>query len=571
MLIVADLSGFATYIDTFESALSETLRLHASIEERVATQTRSLTLHHGELHQKSVQLGTAFERAFQSFSSLERRFDQMEGHAVRAGLALEKLHQEQRRAQEALQIVQLFTEFVGGGVGVGGGSISKLQAMLFHEGGSISTAASKMGSSNSLGLSSSALEQRRNAVRTLKRLLIIAKTDIPGTERGRGQIEQMAERLENALLTAFHEAFEQGNTDGMRDAASLLVTFNGGHSCVQSFVSQHAFFIEPVHPETIQSRYHPDTNNGIPVFIDLNVEEPLDPVLETLFSQIGQTAEADWKYLSLVFTRPSRVMDRLQTRIFHEPMQVHLEELLRQALSHSQLAYLRSLKAAYEATKRLCDTILAGYEQHQKGKDGSDKTLFLSNDQQTPHEAAGDSTSDDEEDEGDDVGVGESSHSPSSSNDHQEASPEEGRRLRGLKGAARLIKELLRHLYSPYLDTDTYASTETTCLSSLLTIAACPLQAYCRGQASRVAARGNLFSGITAAVTGSGGSDLATPTPADQLVMATLYRFGPDQRPLVTGEEGNLGVPSRTVIERCLVLFGEALIRVSTLPPPPKR
>ena len=511
--LLVDLSGFGAYIDTFESALSETLRLHASIQERVAVQTSSLTLHHGELHQKSVQLATAFERTFQSFSSLERRFDQMEGHAVRAGLALEKLHREQRRARDALQIVQLFREFVG--EERRGPAAGRLQAVLFEDGGTISFA------------------DRKDAVRTLKRLLVIAKTDIPGTERGRGQIEAMAERLENNLLTTFHEAFEQGNTDGMRDAASLLIAYNGGHSCVQSFVSQHAFFVDPIQAESIQSRYHPEANNGLPLFIDLNQEEPLDPVLEVLFGQIGQTAEADWKYLCLVFRRPSRVMDRLLTRVFHEPLQVHLEELLRQAKGHSALAYLRSLQTSYKATKVLCEGLLGTYERQREGDDD-----------------------DDDADAENDVDIDDGA----AVKDAESGAP------------ARLLKELLRHLFSPYLDSEAYAAMETSCLVELLTMAACPLQAYCRSQASRSLGRGNLFSGITAAMTGSvdigGGGGM---TPADQLVMAMQYRFGPDQRPLVTAEEGNLGIPCRPVIERCLVLFGEALIRASTLPPPIQR
>lgn len=56
-------------------------------------------------------------------------------------------------------------------------------------------------------------------------------------------MEQFCEDFERSLLTNFDQVYAQGDRQAMNHIAKTLIAFNGGNSCVQTYVNQHAFFI----------------------------------------------------------------------------------------------------------------------------------------------------------------------------------------------------------------------------------------------------------------------------------------------------------------------------------------
>lgn len=307
------------------------------------------SLDEGELYHKQVRLAEAFQHVFVACNRLEARFEQLGNLARLKSAEIDMLHHEHRRALEAREIIQLFLEFNTGR------SSGRLESMI-------------------TSTSAASTEQRTRGALILRRLVAVAKTDIPGTDGGRMLIEALAERLENDLLAAFHAAFEQGDMAVMRNAAAVLVTFNGGQSCVQSFIGKHQFFTDPTVPDSIITQHHPTRPRQPISFVEC---EPVDSTLDTLYKSIVEVVDADWKYVEAVFEQPADVMDALLNRVFHEPVQVHVEAVLRQAQRRNAVAYLRTLHATCCATHELVRRLAASYAQRANAESESVRLVVL--------------------------------------------------------------------------------------------------------------------------------------------------------------------------------------------------
>lgn len=323
-------------INAFEGGLAETQQAREQLSTTISGQQAAIHSEDGPIARDSIRLLGAFEREFSVFEGLDKRFDQVGNVAIRAGQQLERLGEERRRALEAKEIIQAFMEFVGAPEM----SAGRLEAAILSGGAS--------------------LEGRIGAAQKLKRLVSLASI---GSEEALIQILGLSQRVENSLLASFHTAFDAGDQESMRRAASILFAYNGGASCIQSFVGQHEFFQSPTSPELIKTKYL--TPGYLVHYSDGIVEEEeADPALTSVFDQIVATSEEDWKYLQEVFENPSQVMDALLTRIFHEPVQVCLEETLRQARLHSLQAYLRALGASWRAARSLVNALGRVYERY---------------------------------------------------------------------------------------------------------------------------------------------------------------------------------------------------------------
>jgi hypothetical protein len=86
------------------------------------------------------------------------------------------------------------------------------------------------------------------AVIIAKKLSAISKeiddsADRGATEIARGNIERYCEELERDVLDQFNEAFAAYDLEKMERCARTLYDFNGGNSCLQSYINQNEFFI----------------------------------------------------------------------------------------------------------------------------------------------------------------------------------------------------------------------------------------------------------------------------------------------------------------------------------------
>lgn len=301
----------------------------------------------------------------------------------------------------------------------------------------------------------------------------------------------------------------------MRLAASLLVKYNGGQSCVQSFVAQHAFFVEPVQVDTIRSQYHP---SRMVTHLDLGKPPHPDEALMTVYEQIAQTAEADWQYLEAVFEEPVAVMNYLMQRIFREPVQVHIDEILKQARTHSELAYLRALFATYQATSTLVKRLCTSYARHIKESAARSSEIA-------------------------DVGVDETIASVTSQ-----------------------LQGLMEDLFSQYLKPELYLTLEQRASQELYTMAITPLLNYLQTRKSS-------SRGVISSVFGRGSTSLSTsssPRGSTTTAPEMLILFA-DGQPLIRKGEGEDGIANEVVVNHCLALHAELASRLFLLAPAEQR
>lgn len=321
------------YINSFEAALTEHQKLQETLQGRVELLNASIEEGAGDLHLRIQAMGEAFTGLFSSFKEMETSFERSQSVATTSGKLIESLCRLKRRSRDAKELFVIFLE-IANGKGTG-----KLEAIL----------------------SSTAVETREHGAKLIRRLKMLSEAQIEGAEEATRMMKSLASRYEEGLLMEFQNAFEQNQLNEMRMAASLLIMFNGGQSCMQSFVSQHAFFAEPVPVEYIRTRYA-----AASVTLVLAESPATEKILLDLYEQIAETAEADWSYMEAVFDDPVFVMNYLMQRIFQEPLKTHMDEILRQAKTHSEWAYLRCLFAAYQTTGGLVARLQQSYAKHVK-------------------------------------------------------------------------------------------------------------------------------------------------------------------------------------------------------------
>lgn len=502
------------YINTFEGALGENQRLLATLTGRMGLLEDSLGeggSAAGDLYARVATMGTTLNQLLARFSRLSAAYESCQLIASRSGRLIEALHKQRRKSADVRELFTIFSDIIAGrGTG-------RLDAIL----------------------ESASTDVRLHGAQLMRRLQLLGRAGICAEEEGNEStsatqvIDELARTYEERLLGEFHSAFEENNMAAMRTAASLLVKYNGGESCMRSFISQHAFFLEPVRPETLISTFHPSrasqgsTSAHVP--LNLGIALAPDPLLTGLYEQIAQTVEADWNYLEAVFEDPVRVMSYLLARIFKEPVRLHLEEIFKQARGHSSLAYLRALFSSYQATRELVFRLQTSYERHVRELGARDNQLS--------------SVIDDK-----------------------------------LSAAEGQLDGLLDELFSPHLrNVSAYVSMEMNVFAELLQAATAPMQTY----ASQVRRSSKGLISLGAAVfgraTGGGGnaiSAVASPIGAEGGSSVgggiggggDLYMFADGKGLVSTPSDPSL--PQEEVISRCLTLHAELAARLYVLLPP---
>lgn len=501
------------YINTFEGALGENQRLLATLTSRMSLLEDSLGeggSAAGDLYARVAAMGTTLNQLLMHFSRLSATYESCQLIASRSGCLIEALHKQRRKSADVRELFTIFSDIIAGrGTG-------RLDAII----------------------ESASTDVRLHGAQLMRRLQLLGRAGIV-TEEGNDNtsatqvIEELARTYEERLLGEFHVAFEENNMTAMRTAASLLVKYNGGESCMRSFISQHAFFLESVRPETLISTFHPsrfgqgNTFGHVP--LNLGVTPAPDPLLTGLYEQIAQTVEADWNYLEAVFEDPVRVMSYLLARIFQEPVRLHLEEIFKQARGHSSLAYLRTLFSSYQATRGLVSRLQTSYERHVRELGARDNQLS--------------SVIDDK-----------------------------------LSNAEGQLDGLLDELFSAHLrNVSAYVTMEMNVFAELLQTATAPMQTH----ASQVRRSSKGLISLGAAVfgraTGSGGgtatSAVASPVGMEGGVSSVsggmggdLYIFADGKGLISTPSDPSL--PQEEVICHCLTLHAELAARLYVLLPP---
>ncbi|KAL1927727.1 hypothetical protein VTP01DRAFT_3548 [Rhizomucor pusillus] len=312
------------YIRTFENVLEELKHLRTRVQEQCEELENSANTVEMQYKKDIADMQNAFKDVYRSYDNLESRIGEVGKTAVRIGEQLETLDKQRSRASESRDIIEYFMEFQEG-------HPDRLQ--LLCEGSE---------------------EGQLRAAVICRRLNAVAK-EVDTHVQARINIEKFCESFEKEMLQDFDKAYKDVDIRVMAHRAKVLFEFNGGSSCVQTYVNQHEFFISNKKIEEMEDLRSSEDN------ADLSnpfVPPPeVDTSLVKLYDDIRITVRKEARIISTVFPQPASVMQVFLQRVFAQSIQNHVEMLLSRAEEHSQLAYLRTLASIHAETRRLVDNL----------------------------------------------------------------------------------------------------------------------------------------------------------------------------------------------------------------------
>jgi hypothetical protein len=157
-------------------------------------------------------------------------------------------------------------------------------------------------------------------------------------------LEKFCETLEQDLLQQFENSNKKGNYGDMMECAKVLYDFNGGASVIATFVNQHAFFLDRDQLLADEVQVDSDTWEQL---ADPDSEPPtVEPSLQNLLDEIKIVMQDESNQIKLIFPYYETVLIKFIQRIFQQSIQQRLEMVLDETLKISSLAFLRALHSS---------------------------------------------------------------------------------------------------------------------------------------------------------------------------------------------------------------------------------
>ncbi|KAJ1658543.1 Exocyst complex component 5 [Dispira simplex] len=337
------------FIRNFEIVSSELIKLQKEIEVQMREGEMMARTSESEYQARVNNLRQAFKNMTTQFESLEKKINSIGSTAVRVGEQLESIDRERTRASDIEHLVDYFIEFSRG-------KSTRLEDMLVEGGPN--------------GQCKAAIIMRRlNAI-------VQDGGDFGASDQAKTNIEFFCERLERDLLDSFDRSYRQHDITTMANCARALIEFNGGASCVQTYVNQHEFFMNLAETQVAMAQ---QSYKSLGSLNDLyNPPAQWDAGLSPFFRSISKMLRHEWSIISAVFPNALAVMQVLAQRVFAQSVQNYLENILHLGERDSQLAYLRVLAASHAATKQLVQElqqfdqeVMAPFISAQQQEDGA--------------------------------------------------------------------------------------------------------------------------------------------------------------------------------------------------------
>ncbi|KAJ3124738.1 Exocyst complex component 5 [Nowakowskiella sp. JEL0407] len=336
------------FIRHFEAVAEELQKTKRKVVNKIEDLEDAIQASEAGRQRKLVEINTAFEDVQSSFESLELRLTEVGNTAVRIGEQLETIDKQRARAVEARDLIQHYIE------------LNDKNSNRLDE------------------LRKSGIEGECKAAIIARRLNAIAKdVDLPDTEKAREEIAKYCEILEKSLLESFDNAYKKNDVPTMKQYARTLYDFNGGNSCVQTYVNQHELFnrvdeIESLYNITTEISSTSATTPAIP-----------NPNLVKLCDQIKQYVKQEWTVISAVFPNFVSVIQNFVQRVFAQTIQIHLEAILSAAENISNIYYLQALCSSHAVIRSLVqdlhkfdDTVIAAKSAGSQGGSSTSGTVL---------------------------------------------------------------------------------------------------------------------------------------------------------------------------------------------------
>lgn len=275
--------------------------------------------------------------------------------AVQIGEKLEDLDRKRRRAQDAMFLIQCWTE------------LSESGTLSFLE---------------DIRLQGGAENKIRCAVISRQLMRMSQQLDPPSWGQTNGNrsstpnnpppngkmhntreiLEKFCEALEQDLLEQFNNSYRLQNFDDMMECAKVLYDFNGGASVIAIFVNQHQFFIDR---DQLNDEAIADSETW-EILADPDADPPgIDPGLQSLIDEVRIVMQEESFIIKRAFPYYETVLIKFIQRVFQQSIQQRLEKVLDKAETVSTLAFLRSLHSSRSYISSLVEDLKShGLTEH---------------------------------------------------------------------------------------------------------------------------------------------------------------------------------------------------------------
>ncbi|CAB4254794.1 similar to Saccharomyces cerevisiae YLR166C SEC10 Essential 100kDa subunit of the exocyst complex [Maudiozyma barnettii] len=311
------------FIRTFESTLKELKGLNddaVSKKNRFEDQVARQELVHSE---NVIDLATDIQRINIQFSELDNKLTNV--NQIVSPLS-DKLESTIRKRKNYVKSVELITEYSN-----------------FYTTGSSTNIENLRTSKN--------WRNKIQAATYIKNLLELSRkvetTAIPKTSEVTKFIEKYSEMMETTLLENFNSAYRENDFNQLNEIALILNQFNGGINVIQSFINQHAYFINSDEIGLDEQMEIDDQFKKR--LMDQNIHTVVyEQNILNMLNDIESVIKNESKIVNGVFEgRASYVMQLFVQRVFVQQIEPKVETLLNNSLSLSNLAYVRTLHGLY--------------------------------------------------------------------------------------------------------------------------------------------------------------------------------------------------------------------------------
>lgn len=274
-----------------------------------------------------------------SFSTLNDKISSIGQTAIKVGERIDVLDTQLKRAQNAKELMVYFKDFTTG----------KTQRLDDIQ-------------------DSDSFDGEYAAAVIARRLLQICEEDIPEARQTYITTERYCEELELQQLERFDAAHKRKDYRTMNKCARILYAFNGGSTCVKSYINQCEFFMnsDKIGDFNMSNYEENDKNNKegdesnkrVPDVYEEDKCVPNNGLIE-LFEEVWNNLQDEWEVIQMVFPNPIIVLSQLAQRMFAQPIQTYIEKMLDKAKSVSTLSFLQLLTWSKIETKQLVDSLAA--------------------------------------------------------------------------------------------------------------------------------------------------------------------------------------------------------------------
>lgn len=313
------------FIRTFESTLKELKNLNEESNNKKDQLSEQVSRQELKHSQNILQLSSNLKSMISEYDQLDDKLTNVNQVVSPLGDKLENAIRKKKTYVNSVELISRYNEFYSAKESV---YLEKLRC-----------------SNDSFN--------KLKAANLVKNLLVLSlkveTSSIPKTIETTQLIEKYSELMENDLLANFNSAYRDNNFSQLNEIALILNHFNGGVNVIQTFINQHAYFIDTAEIDF-------DENN------EITFDEPMrkkllqptshgvvyDDAIINMLNDIETVIKNESKIVKRVFEeRAPHVIRLFIQRIFAQKIEPRFELVLNSALSLSNLAYVRSLHGLY--------------------------------------------------------------------------------------------------------------------------------------------------------------------------------------------------------------------------------